>query len=256
MWIHLSLLVRDSVYLLDLTLPTPAENLALDEALLDASEQSGPCPVLRLWESAEHFVVLGRSSQAAGEVRLSSCAQDGVPVLRRVSGGGTVVAGPGCLMYALVLPQSLLSKPRAIDQAHSLVLGRIEKALSQLGCNARSAGLSDLVLPDRNPPKKFSGNSLRMRSRCFLYHGTLLYDFPLEKLNHWLGTPARTPDYRDSRSHGTFVANLPLTGDQLRAAIIDQWQADTQLVDWPRKEVARLVEEKYSRPTWNRVDAH
>ena len=53
--------------LLDLTLPTAAENVALDEALLDAaeaaSEQGSEEPeVLRLWEPTQFFVVVGRSS--------------------------------------------------------------------------------------------------------------------------------------------------------------------------------------------------
>ena len=56
------------MYLLDLTLPTPAENVALDEALLEAAE-AGDCPsVLRLWEPRETFVVVGRSSRVAEEV--------------------------------------------------------------------------------------------------------------------------------------------------------------------------------------------
>ena len=51
---------------LDLTLPTPAENLALDEALLEAAEQSGdPGETLRVWEPDEPMVVVGRSSRVA-----------------------------------------------------------------------------------------------------------------------------------------------------------------------------------------------
>jgi lipoate-protein ligase A len=47
--------------LLDLTLPTPAENLALDEALLDAAEAGElPDEVLRLWEFPQAVVVIGR----------------------------------------------------------------------------------------------------------------------------------------------------------------------------------------------------
>ena len=60
--------------LLDLTLETPAENLALDEALLDAAESdTGPGEVLRLWESPREFVVLGTSSRAADEVNIDAC---------------------------------------------------------------------------------------------------------------------------------------------------------------------------------------
>src|ERR1019366_4870445 len=89
---------------LDLTLPTPAENLACDEALLDACEAGRHPPVLRFWESPEHFVVVGYSNPVATEVNVEACQAAGVPILRRCTGGGTVVQGPGCLNYALILP--------------------------------------------------------------------------------------------------------------------------------------------------------
>ncbi len=70
----------------------------------------------------------------------------------------------------------------------------------------KRAGISDLVLGDR----KFSGNSLRCKRDHFLYHGTLLYQFPLEQIGELLKMPARQPNYRQGRPHGEFVMNLPL----------------------------------------------
>ncbi|MDH5639889.1 MAG: hypothetical protein OEY28_01240, partial [Nitrospira sp.] len=72
--------------LLDLTLPTPAENLALDEALLDELDEHEGDPVLRFWESDRLFVVLGATCRAVHDVHLAACEQDGIPVLRRASG--------------------------------------------------------------------------------------------------------------------------------------------------------------------------
>src|SRR4051812_33316670 len=89
--------------LLDYTLPTPAENLALDEALLVAAEQDAGGEVLRLWESPAVAVVLGTGGAVSIDVNLAACAADGVPVLRRASGGGTVLVGPRCLCFGLVL---------------------------------------------------------------------------------------------------------------------------------------------------------
>ena len=66
--------------LFDLTLASPAENLALDEALLDEAESS-PLPLesLRLWESPQPLVVVGRNSHFEQEVRLAECRTRGVP---------------------------------------------------------------------------------------------------------------------------------------------------------------------------------
>src|SRR5438309_11265473 len=87
---------------LDLTLPTLAENLALDEALLLDAETGGP-EVLRLWQWPRHAVVLGAGGKLADDVYEDACRADGVPILRRSSGGGSVLLGSGCLLFSLVL---------------------------------------------------------------------------------------------------------------------------------------------------------
>ena len=132
--------------LLDLTLPTAAENLALDEALLDEAEASSAgCETLRLWEPKEPAVVVGRSSQAAIEVRLDACRELAVPVLRRASGGAAVVTGPGCLMYSLVLSYEMRPALRVLSNAHRWVLGTLVRGcrLTRPACDAGERATGD-----------------------------------------------------------------------------------------------------------------
>ncbi len=233
---------------LDLTLPTAAENLALDEALLDEAEGDA-CPgeTLRFWESPRPVVVVGRSSKLAAEVRGEVCRDLEIPVLRRISGGAAVVAGPGCLMYAVVL--SLQQRPalHAPGLAHDFVLEMLSAALRGLVGRVSRRGTSDLALDQR----KVSGNSLRVKRRHLLYHGTLLYDFPLELIGRVLLMPPRQPEYRRGRPHESFVANLPLPAEAIRRAVAVMWKADEPLADWPRVRTAALAAEKYSRPEWS-----
>lgn len=234
--------------LLDQTLATPEENLALDEALLDVAEQSAaPCELLRLWEPACAMVVVGRSSRYEQEVRVAACRSLGVPVLRRTSGGAAIVTGPGCLMYAVVLSYRNWPHLRAIDEAHRFVLGNIAAALARSVPDVAHQGTSDLTLRGR----KFSGNSLRCRRENMLYHGTLLYDFPLELIDCCLPMPARQPHYRQGRPHDAFVTNLPLPREVVRAALIEAWSAHAPLDDWPRDLTVQLARDKYSDPAWN-----
>lgn len=234
--------------LFDLTLPTPAENLALDEALLDEAEQSAePREMLRLWESVDPLVVVGRNSELSAEVHVDACHERGIPILRRSSGGCAIVAGPGSLMYALVLSYELRPELRFLDAAHRFVLGTLAEALRSLAANVAHRGTSDLAAGGA----KFSGNSMRCRRRAFLYHGTLLYDFPLSLIDECLPMPPRQPDYRRGRPHGAFVANLPIDADALRRAVITAWNAEPATGDWPRARVAALVAERYSEPGWN-----
>ena len=239
---------------LQLTLDTPAENLALDEALLEAAE-AGELDggVLRLWESPRYFTVLGRSSSADVEVNLSACQLDEVPVLRRCSGGGTIVAGPGCLMYALVL--SLADHPylQAIAQAHDYVLDKIAQQLTTERVTAIHAGVSDLAIRSSEAThwQKFSGNAMRLKRKYLLYHGTLLYDFDLRRAERWLATPTRTPDYRGERRHEEFITNLDVGRESLIQKLVGGWHAHETLLSWPTQRVTGIVETKYTAdPKW------
>jgi lipoate---protein ligase len=228
-------------------LPTAAENLALDEALLEEAEAAGePTETLRFWEPNEPLVVVGRSSQADAEVRSADCRELGIPVLRRTSGGAAIVAGPGCLMYALVLSYQTRPQLRVLNQAHRWVLETLTSALGRLTPGVECRGTSDLAIGGR----KFSGNSARCRRNHLLYHGTLLYDFPLPLIERCLTMPPRTPDYRDGRPHEGFVMNLGLRPEAIRQALADAFDARELCVSWPERRTAQLVAEKYSRPEW------
>lgn len=238
--------------LLDLTLPTAAENLALDEALLEAAEAGdGPREVLRLWEGTQPMVVVGRASQVAVEVDVAQCRRRGIPIFRRTSGGAAIVTGAGCLMYAVVLSYQLRPHLRMIDAAHRFVLDTVAEGLrASLGEQVQRCGISDLAIDGR---MKFSGNSLRCCRSHLLYHGTLLYGFPLELIEACLLTPPRQPEYRAGRGHGEFVTNVHATGDQLRRAITGAWDVDgsPSLNEWPREKTAALAREKYLDDAWN-----
>lgn len=231
--------------LLDVSLDTLAENLALDEALLESAEAGGQ-EVLRLWESPQYAAVLGRSSRAASELDLAACQSRGMLVSRRVSGGAAVVIGPGCLMYSVVLSYERRPQLRMIEQAHRFVLGIVAAAVSELAGKVCLAGISDLTRAGR----KFSGNSLRCKRAQLLYHGTLLYDFPLELIASCLRRPPRQPEYRQDRSHSEFVSNLSVSVDQLRVALKNQWDAHRTLDDWPRARTRELAIEKYGEREW------
>jgi lipoate-protein ligase A len=236
--------------LLNLSLPTAAENLALDEALLDSVDEQPSAPeLLRLWECPQIAAVLGRSGKVDEEVDLAACTAADTPVLRRTSGGGTVLLGPGCLMYSLRLSYERRPHLHALDQAHLEVLSTIAAALNRslpdLQCEPR--GTSDLVSCNR----KFSGNSLRCKRNHLLYHGTLLYDFDLSLISRLLKSPPRQPDYRQQRTHAEFVMNLPCGADVLRQAMVEVWRANEAIEDWPRELTAELLEQRYLRQEWN-----
>jgi lipoate---protein ligase len=256
----------DEVKLLDLTLPTAAENLACDEVLLDWCDEQGG-EVLRFWEPAAPFVVVGYANRVAVEVNQAACLEAGVGVYRRCTGGGTVLQAPGCLNYALVLLIERTAALASVSGANQSIMERHRAAVQViLGGNAipeagppvggtlvprprrvEVCGHTDLALDGR----KFSGNAQRRKRRALLFHGTFLHGLDLALPGRFLNMPSRQPDYRQRRGHGDFLINLPLSPSRLKARLIETWQADAPLGEWPRERVQRLALERYETVQWN-----
>ncbi len=233
---------------LELTRPTPAENLALDEALLEAGEAGAGPPVLRFWESERPFVVLGYANRAAREADLEACERAGLPVLRRASGGGAVLQGPGCLNYTLVCRVNDAPAFASITQTNVFILTRHQRALQTLtGQPVRRNGDTDLTIRER----KFSGNAQRRKQRALLFHGTFLLHFDLAAAERLLPLPSRQPHYRANRSHADFLMNLELPAAAVKTALRDVWEAQEELRAPPLDRMEALVREKYSQSAWN-----
>lgn len=232
--------------ILDLTLPSPGENLALEEALLEQAE-SREEEYLRLWESPEYFVVLGAGSPAKTDVNIPACQERSIPILRRMSGGGTVLQGPGCLNYTLLLDRETRPEIDSIASTNQVVLETVRAAVRESGCpEPEIQGISDLTMG----PLKFSGNAQRRRKRFILYHGTILHGFDLNLISQCLGAPEKMPEYRAGRPHGGFVTNIDVNAALLRRCIAEQWNAQDELKDWPQEQTKKLARTKYADQHW------
>ena len=273
---------------LDLTLRTPAENVACDEALLDYCDATRECGVLRFWEPKEHFVVVGYSNKVPLEVNVDACRKNGVVILRRCSGGGTVLQGPGCLNYSLVLRIDSDPALQTVTGTNRFVMER------------NRAALASLITPNRNDlnepsPKssiqhpassiqhpassiqhpasslqhpassisvqghtdltlasrKFSGNAQRRRRHAVLFHGTFLLSLDFRLMDKLLLMPSKQPDYRQNREHAEFLINLELTAAQVKEALRRAWTATGKLREVPTEAIQTLVAKKYSTLEWN-----
>lgn len=234
--------------LLDLTFPTPAENLAADEALLDAAEAGRSGEVLRFWESPVPFVVLGYSNRASIEVDVKACDEANVPILRRCSGGGTVLQGPGCLNYALILKIEPDNALQNISLANQFIMGHNRTAIQTLLKRpVRIQGYTDLTLGDL----KFSGNSQRRHRRYLLFHGTFLLQADLTLIGKLLRMPSHQPHYRARRTHGDFLTALDVSAGSVKAAIAQDWKAVEPFETVPRDRINKLAREKYATREWS-----
>jgi lipoate-protein ligase A len=233
------------MFYVDCSLPTLAENLALDEALLLDAEQGGP-EVLRVWQWPAPAVVLGAGGRIADDVHEERCRADGVELARRSSGGGTVVLGPGCLLYTVVLSYQRDPALTQIVPSYRYVLARIVAGLRGFAPNLDVRGSSDIAELER----KVSGNA-QQRKRChLLQHGTLLYNFDITRVAEYLKAPPRQPDYRRQRGHREFLTNLRTDAEMLKRCLRAAWGAHRILVSVPMQAAQQLVLDKYGREEW------
>ena len=129
--------------------------------------------ILLLWQN-EPAVIVGRNQNIFGEVNLTYCEVNQIPIIRRVSGGGTVYHDLGNLNYTIITKhyQDVISN---YDYFTSTIIA----FLNQLGVDATFSGKSDIKIDG----KKISGNAQMYHQNRMLHHGTILFNTDLNKLN-------------------------------------------------------------------------
>jgi lipoate-protein ligase A len=157
-------------------------NMGVDEALLASVIAGGP-PTLRFYTWDGPWLSLGYA-QRSGPGRLAACAEAGVGVVRRATGGRAVLHG-GDLTYALAAPTALL--PDGLHASYRLVAGALLAALRSLGVEAERSGL-EAPGPDRDAfdcfeqaapeevcaaGRKLAGSAQRRTGAGVLQHGSL-----------------------------------------------------------------------------------
>jgi lipoate---protein ligase len=235
--------------LLDVTSSTVEDDLALDEALLIVADGSDGPAVLRFWEPRYCAVILGASRSIREDVLVEACRADGVPVLRRSSGGGTVVVGPGALNVSVILPEDRAPGLWAVDAANRCVLERLAESIVRAGGPVTIEGSGDLAIGGQ----KCGGSAQRRLKHWFMVHCSILYQMPVDRIARYLAVPQRQPAYRRHRSHEDFLSNLPLPRRILVDAIRATWSPGAAFSPPPARAldlVPGLVAEKFGNRTW------
>ncbi len=186
------------------TAPTVAANLALDEALARSAWAVGR-HLLRFWWGGPPAVAMGSNERSDQVVDAAACTRLGVEVIKRCTGGGTVLQTDTVLNYSLVTPAPDHLNLKAGFRPGADVICAI---LAAFGVTGIPQGSSDVAVGGR----KISGNAQARRWKALLVHGTLLVDFDFDLAEKVLRYPAREPAYRHGRSHREFLITLRALG--------------------------------------------
>lgn len=230
-----------------------AEQIACDEALFRLAEagECGEC--VRIYELQSPAVVMGVSGRFREEARADICERDKVPLLRRISGGGTVLLGSGSLAYTLVLDMGQRPELRSLRTSYAAPLKMLADALAQYGIYVGQAGISDLAVDG----KKIGGSAQKRGKRFILFHGTLLCGLDISLVERYLRMPADQPDYRGGRPHELFVQNLAIGKEHAVDAIEKAFQFEdstppsAKMLRNMESMIVDLKREKYTNPGWN-----
>ncbi len=229
---------------------TPEEAIALDELLLMKAETGQIGETLRIWSAPGYFVVVGRAKKAAEDCFLDECRREGIGIIRRISGGGTVLQGPGCLNYSAVLSYGRDKRYRDIRCSYRQILEDVSGAFKTKGLDVEFFPISDLALNGR----KISGNAQARKRRYFLHHGSFLFDFDIGKISRFLRHPGSEPEYRRRRPHEDFLANIPIGAKELEKVIKAAFPPLSGAWKPGRKDVEDLdnmIRRKFSLDAWN-----
>jgi lipoate-protein ligase A len=224
----------------------PVESNPTGEQLLDRAQAPW-----RVWVPHEPAIVLGNSQEAEKELNLEAVQRDGIPIHKRMSGGGAVLLSPGCLCLGLrfakrkdVTIQDYFAKASALISEivkHEIGLELRLRGTSDLACvipAGRSVELGNRIAEgessvDGVAERKVAGCALYMPREYVLYLVSILVDPDFSAIEKYLAHPSKEPEYRSGRKHRDFLAGLgPLSGRALRPEDMLPWFTQ-KIPDWP-----------------------
>ena len=171
------------------------------EALLDRELRPW-----KAWVPPAPAIVLGNSQTPEREINVSAVVRDGIPVHKRIGGGGSVLLSPGCVCLALRFRKRSDYSIRDYFALGSSVI--IELARERLELDLFLRGISDLACGTPEGDKKIAGSSLYLPRDFALYLVSILVAPDLDMIAEYLIHPSQEPDYRARRSHGDFLIGL------------------------------------------------
>jgi lipoate-protein ligase A len=231
----------------------PFKAMALEEVCLESVKEGGD-PVIHFWEWDRTAVTIGSFQMLSDEVYQDRCLKDKVPVVRRISGGGTMFHEPGQeFIFSLTAPPGILSKD--IPESYRQVLEPVRRGLEKIGIDSRIEE-NNLMVGE----KKISGSSQRRLSKAILHHGTILYDVnPYRMLNYIKGDKVIPSGKGTCSNYRPVVCVRDLINVDMRDVYLSVKAAlleGKEYYDskWSNEELIRadeLVVSRYRNDDWN-----
>lgn len=224
----------------------PFYNQAFEEIVFESFRDED---IFFLWQNRP-VVVVGRHQNICREVHVMALHRMGIPVIRRISGGGTVYHDLGNINYTYITKQE-----GAVGYDRHLM--PVIEALNAIGIPARKRGICDIAIGE----KKISGSAQRSAGGRVLHHGTLLFQADLEMLDqitmqhkndcyHSKGTDSAICAVTNISEHLTEPMDIETFQEGLLAQMLPDGSERVSLDQKQEEAVCRLRDEKYHSWSW------
>lgn len=236
--------------LINRTETDPFFNIAAEEYFLKNFKDD----ILMIWQSTPS-VIIGKHQNTMAEVNVGFAERNNIPIIRRITGGGTVYHDDGNINYSIITQSE--NREKLVDFHGSTE--PIISFLNSMGLVAIFSGKNNLTIDG----KKFSGNSAHVFKNRILHHGTILFDSKLETLEKAITPPKYSISDKAVKSVRATVTNLlPLikeidTIEDFRNSLITflmnhlSIKEEYNLTPTDNEEITKLAETKYNTWEWN-----
>ena len=227
----------------------PYYNMAFDEYCLESLSIDEP--VFYLWQNRP-AVIVGFNQEVNTEVNLDYLKENGIDLVRRVTGGGAVYHDLENLNYTIV------GRSEDLERDYPEYASLLAKALQTLGVPATLSGRNDILVEGR----KVSGFAKRVCKNRLMVHGTLMYNVDVDVLTNVLNPSTTKLQSKGIASVRSRVANLCdylpeipdiQTFNQRLEEILSNNYTDTeyQLTETDLANIQRLTDKKFATWEWN-----
>jgi lipoate-protein ligase A len=172
------------------------KQLQLEKQLL----QEGTDNICLINEGCSPTIVLGISGKEEELVDQEKTTQDSIPIVRRFSGGGTVIVDEDTLFVTFICQKELHDFPAYPEPIMRWTASIYQDVFNHPDFSLRE---NDYVLAD----KKCGGNAQYIKKHRWLHHTSFLWNFTKERMDYLLH-PKKTPNYREGRTHHDFLCTL------------------------------------------------
>ncbi|MGZ8549509.1 MAG: lipoyl protein ligase domain-containing protein [Chitinophagaceae bacterium] len=188
---------KTKIRVVDTQALSAAENMALDEALLEAREENSIPDTIRFLSFDPHCALIGYFQTVESELRTSYCRQEGIDVNRRITGGGALYWGTKDVGWEIFASsESFSSKIKQMEDYYELFCSAASSGINKFGLNSSFRPRNDIEIDGR----KISGSGGTSIKRCFMFQGTLLVDIDLEIMLRALRVPIEKLKYNEINS--------------------------------------------------------